>query len=518
MRRRRSRISAFTAGVTGIVLITIGSYFAYTKKIPFLHHFTVNAVFRTADNIRPGSKVRIAGVNVGQVSGVSRQGDVAVVSMQISSAGLPLHDDATARIRPLLFLEGNWFVDLTEGTPNAPVIKDGGTIPIQDTSTPVQFDQLLSALQSDSRSDLQVLLQQYSRALSGGGAVGYRNSIPYWAPAYEYGSIVNQATLGEAQHDLSGFIASAGAVAQATDRDPPHLRNLIADFDTVAGALASQHAALTATIEQLPRTLNAALPALQAVDAALPPVNRLAAQALPAVRSSGPTIDASLPFLHQSSLLFSPPELRGLIADLRPTIPSLAQLNAELVPLYQGVRLASSCQNQVILPWSTMTVPDPRFAASGPVYQEGVKWLPGIAGEARSHDANGQWARTILGSGTTAIPLGGDRFAISPFPILGTNPVKPTSGTDPLEPGVPCETQRTPDLRTDAGPAPPTVQLSLDAPGAQERAAQAEQLAITWLRQEIQRAGLGGEMRVSSTPFSASQLHAPDLGDPTGQR
>ena len=41
----------------------------------------------------------------------------AVVVLQIDDDGLPLHEDATAKIRPRIFLEGNFFVDLKPGSP-----------------------------------------------------------------------------------------------------------------------------------------------------------------------------------------------------------------------------------------------------------------------------------------------------------------------------------------------------------------------------------------------------------------
>ena len=46
--------------------------------------------------------------------------DNAVVTMSIKDHGLPIHEDATAKIRPRIFLEGNFFVDLQPGTPGAP--------------------------------------------------------------------------------------------------------------------------------------------------------------------------------------------------------------------------------------------------------------------------------------------------------------------------------------------------------------------------------------------------------------
>src|SRR5262249_44538162 len=155
--------------------------------------------------------------------------------------GLPLHDDATFAIRPRIFLEGNFFVDVTPGSTSAPKVDSGHTFPVQQTKTPVQLDQVLTALQSDMRDDLKVLLREYSTALEGKGAQGYNDSIPYWKPAYRDTAIVTDAALGEGDHDLSQYIDSGGATAAALDRNRGQLKSLITDFDTFAGALARQN-------------------------------------------------------------------------------------------------------------------------------------------------------------------------------------------------------------------------------------------------------------------------------------
>ena len=49
--------------------------------------------------------------------------------MEIDDKGLPIHKDATMKIRPRIFLEGNFFVDLKPGTPAAPTLDDGDTHP-----------------------------------------------------------------------------------------------------------------------------------------------------------------------------------------------------------------------------------------------------------------------------------------------------------------------------------------------------------------------------------------------------
>ncbi len=61
--------------------------------------------------------MRIAGVNVGEVTRIEPTGDAAKVTFTVDDDGLPLHADAEVTIRPRLFLEGNFFLDLQPGQP-----------------------------------------------------------------------------------------------------------------------------------------------------------------------------------------------------------------------------------------------------------------------------------------------------------------------------------------------------------------------------------------------------------------
>src|SRR2546423_7312652 len=219
MRRNQKRtLSNFAAGAIALVLTVLIVYFGFTKAVPFQHHFTISATFPTSNNLMPKSPVRIAGVNVGKVVSVQhlRPGEPgALVKMQIEDKGLPIHKDATFAIRPRIFLEGNFFVDIHPGTPSAPTLGDGDRVTAPRTTTPVQFDQILTPLQSDTRQNLRTLLDEYGTAVSDGGSRGFNASIPYWEPAYKKSANVNEATLRRGAHDLSGYIPGAGSTAPA---------------------------------------------------------------------------------------------------------------------------------------------------------------------------------------------------------------------------------------------------------------------------------------------------------------
>ena len=243
MRRRRGGMSTFTVGMVALVVTLVGVYLGFTKSIPFRHHYEVKAAFKSANNLRKASPVRIAGVEVGKVTKIERAhaGDNgALVTMRIQDKGRPLHSDAQFKIRPRIFLEGNFFVDVTPGT-SSKEVADGHVFPVNQTATPVQLDQVLTALQTDTREDLKTTLREYAAGLKGKGAKGFNESIKYWKPAYRDSAIVSEALLGEKEHDLSGYINRSGVVAGALDRHRESLKDLITNFRVTAGAFAREN-------------------------------------------------------------------------------------------------------------------------------------------------------------------------------------------------------------------------------------------------------------------------------------
>ncbi len=534
MIRRRGRkrgMSTFAAGLIALVVLIVFTYLGFTKFAnPFANPYTVHAIFSNANGLKPGSPVRIAGVNVGQVTGVGavpgcrtrgslqkignpptatqQQCTAADVTMTVSSQGLPIHKDATFAIRPRIFLEGNFFVDVSPGTPEAPVAPSSYTFPIQQGTEPVQFDQVVTSLQSGTRKNLQTLLQQFGTAVKKGGP-SYNASIKYWLPAYEYSAVVAHDALGIQPHDLSNWIAEQGEVSGAIDTHPQNLQNLITNFNVTAHAFAVQNVALAQAVKALPQTLAAAIPALhslnadfcsgpQVPDCAPGPLPQLAKALIPGVKSTGPMIDASLPFITQLRYLVSPAELRGLTADLAKTVPPLARLTRESTPLMANqVRPAASCAVNVVIPWSRLTLNDPHFNASNgfpphPVYVEAVDFLPGLAGESRDFDANGPYIRILGTGGTLTYSLQPGLFGQALAPLEGEQPQPPPGQhSPPLQPNVPCETQQPiTDLSAPTGGPPQQQSSNLSAPGASLRWTSAAAAAIPQLQQLAAQDGL----------------------------
>lgn len=456
-------MSRFAVGLAAIAFVVIGVYFAFTKSNPFADPFELQAVFEDAQNVKAGSPVRVAGVEVGTVNGVEALEDGsgrALVTMEIDDAGLPIHEDAELQIRPRLFLEGNFLVNLKPGSPSEGIVDDGDRIPVSQTANSVSFEQILKVLDKDTRASFGTLLDEFARGLEKGGAKGFNRSIKYWKPAYRYSAIASEAFLGEEPGDLRRLIRGQGQLSRALTQDPEALKGVITNLNVTTRAFAREDDALEATIPALRDVIDEGMPALASLNASFPQLRGFARDALPGVRSTPRTVEVSLPFIRQLRKLMSEDELRALAADLRETIPPLAKLNARTIPFLRQGRALSSCTTDVLVPAAREPLPDPDFpdANGEPLYQDGPRAFVGLAGESRIGDANGQTFRVLAGGGPNTLveptgPTGEPLLFQTLFPALGARPAPPRE-KPPFRPGVPCETQEPPDM--EAAYAPPS--------------------------------------------------------------
>ena len=486
--RQRQPMPNWVLGLLAITIIAIASIVAFSgllgMRMPWEGGYEVKAVFQSAQDLRRDAPVRIAGVNIGTVTKVEALGSAdvdgyeaqagedepeldqsgdqqaAVVTMDLQEDALPLKTDATFKIRPRLFLEGNNFVDLEPGSPSAEEIEEGHTYPVNQTAYSVQLDQILTTLQSDVRRNLKTFLDQFGNALvKHGGAEGFRELYRTSGPAGKFTSQVNEALLGTEDGDLGGVIRGLDRVVRGLGRNEETLANLVTDFATVSGSFAAEDVALGQAIETLPDVLRAADPAFANLNSAFPPLRAFAREALPGVESTAPALQDATPFISQLRRLVSQSELRGLVADLRPTIPRLANLTEETIPFLDEARALSSCFNEVIIPWSNDSVEAVDDAGLYPhdddsrVFEETGYVLTGLTGLGRNGDANGQWGR-VLGQGGTNIIDFGDEFALVPYELLGGMPAMGSSKKTVFTDDHACETQEPPSLESGLGPSP----------------------------------------------------------------
>jgi len=477
--RRGTRLTPFQVGLVAIVIIAVASYFSFAKDIPFRGPFQLKAVFANGDNIGVRSPVRIAGVDVGKVVKVgpaSGDSNATEVTMELNDKALPIHRDAEIKIRPRTFLEGNYFVAISPGRPGTGTVDDGDTIPIAQTASPVLLQDILGELQSNTRENLQKLLEGYGGALAGrprrgedkdqdpavrGETAGQalNQTLVYSPSALRGTAIVNDALLGTELHDLSKLIRSGQRVSTALDSREKQLKDLITNLDVTTGALASEQGNLRETVRLLPRVLDAADPAFDSLNRAFPPTRAFAREILPGVRETGPTIDAGFPWIAQTRRLVAPDELQGLVQALRRAVPPLTRTTSATLGLLPQVDLVDRCALEVILPTGERVISDPPFTSGIANYKEFFQSLVGLAGEGAGFDGNSYYTRVFSGGGALGVqtsPLPGTPQAFSNAVLnpLGSRPARP-SRRPPYNRRFRCHRNTPPNLnsaRTGAGP------------------------------------------------------------------
>jgi len=481
--RIKWRPSNWMIAIVFILIFTVGPYLAFTKHIPFTGYgYTLKATFSNGVNISAKSPVRIAGVDVGEVIETGRKGDATEIVFTVDEAGRPIHDDAFAQIRPRIFLEGNFFVDLDPGSPSAAELDKNATIPVGRTSTSVQLDEIFTALQSPVRADLSRLLESFGTALTEQptaaedadqapevkgktGAEGLNGAFRYGAPAGRYSAQVTNALLGTEPGDLSRLVAGAGRTFGALAAQEADLQDLIVNFDTFTGALAAQSGNLATTVQRFAPALRTARRSLVSLNRTLPPLRGYSIALQPAVAELPGWISAGRPWIAQARPLLSGKEAGGVAKLLREATPGLAGAAqaGKALALPQANRL-SLCTTKVFVPTGNQVIDD-GFSTGGPNYREFFYYLVDFAGITQNFDGNGYYLRTSPGAGDDLTVLQNPAGNLSTDKQAFTYTVEPPLGRQPQlggrpakKPEVRCYENEPPDVNGPLGqPGPPAL-------------------------------------------------------------
>jgi phospholipid/cholesterol/gamma-HCH transport system substrate-binding protein len=211
------KLIALLALVTGAVAATGVTIFQRTRP------YEVTAFVVSAAQVVPGNDVVMGGVPVGHVSSVQLAPDGspagAEITMQLDQRYAPLHRGTRVTLRPKGLL-GNMFVELAPSGA-AGTIASGGTIPVQDTASPVTLDQVTDIFDARTRQALQTLNQQGGVALQDRGA--------------DVNHVLQR--LPQVSSDLA---ATAGAL----DTRDQELNALAIEFDRVASQVSGEDTSL----------------------------------------------------------------------------------------------------------------------------------------------------------------------------------------------------------------------------------------------------------------------------------
>ena len=171
----RKNLGPFTAILVLIVIaIVVGGYILDNQRFRFpLAEDTpmrINVELDTAQAVTPGQgqTVQVAGVEIGDIGSVKLEGGRALVGLDIKKEYETLiRRDARASLRPRTGLK-DMYVQVFPGEDPTPV-KEGFTIPIANSLTDVDLDEILSELDARTRDYLTLLANGAGEGLRGKG-------------------------------------------------------------------------------------------------------------------------------------------------------------------------------------------------------------------------------------------------------------------------------------------------------------------------------------------------------------
>jgi ABC-type transporter Mla subunit MlaD len=483
-RRGTSMRSRVLLGLVAVLIIAVGVYFAFAKSVPFTGQgYTLSAVFENPSTIKKDSPVRVAGVDVGKVTAVEREGDMAKVTFTVDDEGRPVHTDATVEARPRLFLEGNMFLDLHPGSPSAPELTNGTTLPATQSTIAVQLDQVLTTLQADEREHLQDLLIGFGTALTHeptaaedrdqdpdvrGETAGQalNDTFDYGGEAGRTSAIVNEALLGTEPHDLSNLIADQRRIFGALLSREAQLKDLLTNFNVFLGALADESANLSETVRLLAPTLEIGQVSFANLNETFPQLRAFAIEARPGMLELPETIAVGGPWLEQADPLLGQRELGGLASLLRSSTPSLALATNRTIGFLKQLELTSRCGSGILIPTGNVVIDNAGgaypFATGVENFKEFFYGASQQAGESQNFDGNGSYVRFQVGGGPVQVsaPQPGGGFENTAVygntfePPIGTRPAQ--GPKPPYKPKVACHTNPLPDINGAAPVGPPS--------------------------------------------------------------
>ncbi|HEX5910724.1 MAG TPA: MlaD family protein [Thermoleophilaceae bacterium] len=440
--------------IVGLVLVT---WFSFNPRLPFSSGYRVHAVFQSSNGLRDGSPVRVAGITVGAVVDIGEgPGNTTVVTIELKDSARPVRRDATVRIRPRVFLEGGFLAELQPGSPSAPELRDGGTIPLAQTSIPVQFHQTMDVLDHPGRQALRTSLDAVAGGLADGGADGLRTLAPELRPLLRDTAWFAEAARGTRPDDVSRLVRATSRVAAALDRPPERLGSLVDNLAVTASAVRSRDTQLSASIAELNGVLRATPAAVRALDAGLPALERAGRHVGPALPIAPRAFRDTTAAVRSLGRLTAPGRRARTIAALETAFRDVPGLVGRLARAFPDAKPLADCLSSHVLPLFNAKVPDGALSTGRPVWQDLVHSTVGLAGASQNFDANGPTVRYQLGIGgqsLAAFPGAGELLASAPGTLRSRPLPRPDRTFPPLNSRAPCSRQPQPVLATPSGAA-----------------------------------------------------------------
>jgi phospholipid/cholesterol/gamma-HCH transport system substrate-binding protein len=307
----------------------------------------VDAELSTAQAVTPGQgqTVNVAGVEVGEISRVRLEDGKAIVTLKLEEDSVPVYRNASVLLRPKTGLK-DMVAELTPGTKDAGELDEGQRIPIGQTSPDVNLDEILSALDGDTRSYLQLLLSDGAQGLKGNGRE-LANTIRRFEPTARYTRDIAEQ-LATRRRNIKRAIHNFSLVVDELGGKDDQLAEFVENSNAVFASLASQDANLRATLRELPSTLTATRTALGKAEVLADELGPTLQALRPGAQALGPALRQTRPFLRETTPVIRD-EIRPFVRASRPLVtelrPAMRDLSALTPKLLRSFRVVNALLN-----------------------------------------------------------------------------------------------------------------------------------------------------------------------------
>jgi phospholipid/cholesterol/gamma-HCH transport system substrate-binding protein len=361
---RRDFISIL-ALVIGAIVVT-GYIFAHQPAFTGVfglfakNYYTVKADFSSASAVTSGQgqTVDIAGVEVGQIGGVTVQNGRALVTMNIYKKYAPIYRNATILLRPRTPLK-DMYLELDPGTKSAGPVPDGGTLGAGATNPDVDFSEILSSLDSDTRDYLLLLLSSGAQAFRDSGNPGPQPSHAVVADlrgVFKRFAPLNRDTatftrlLAQRTQNIRRAINGLQRVTTTLGSVEKQLTSLINSSNTNFKAISSQSAQLQQALTLLPSTLEQSAITFNKLRGFGEASTSSATRLLPWARALAPALVAARPLFRDTTPVIQN-QLIPFSQNVQPVAkilaPAASQLAKATPPLARSIGVLNALFNEL---------------------------------------------------------------------------------------------------------------------------------------------------------------------------
>ena len=264
-RRRRGSLagSPLLIGALTTLIAVVAVYISYNANngLPFTPTYDIKAELPESSGLQPGNEVRLSGRRIGVVSGLVPRQDpatgkvTAIASLKLEKKIEPLSASTTTIVQSVSTI-GLKYLELTPGHSRR-TIAPGGTIPVSQSSEPVQIQDFFNLFDKSTRIAIQQNTNTFGDAFAGRG-LGLNQTIATLRPLVK-NAIPVLHNLASPQTGLGQLFVAFDKTATQVAPVAEQQAAFYVDLDTFFTAWAKAAPSLERTIEGGPAALHQAI-------------------------------------------------------------------------------------------------------------------------------------------------------------------------------------------------------------------------------------------------------------------